>query len=134
VGVLIDTCIWIDVERGVLAPADIVAITGNEPVFASPVTIAEMKLGAECAPSPDVRQQRLAGIARLRNKPILRIDDVTGEIFGSLAAQLRQTGRTHRPRVQDLWLASQAIQHDFSFLTVNRRDFQDIPGLQLITL
>ena len=133
-GVLIDTCIWIDVERGALAPAEIIAVTGNEPVFISPVTIAEMKLGAECAPTPGLRQQRLAGIARLRNKPELRIDGITGEIFGSVAAQLRQAGRTHRPRIQDLWLASQAIQHDFAFLTTKRRDFEDIPGLRLLTL
>lgn len=133
-GVLIDTCIWIDVQRGLLAPAQIVAVTGNEPVFISPVTIAEMKLGAECAPTPALRQQRLAGITRLRNKPVLRIDEITGEIIGSLAAQLKQAGRTHRPRVQDLWLASQAIQHDLAFLTSNRKDFEDIPGLQLLTL
>jgi predicted nucleic acid-binding protein len=49
-GVLIDTDIWVDVERGALAPADIAAVTGAEPVFLSPVTIAELKFGAEPAP------------------------------------------------------------------------------------
>ena len=39
-GYLIDTCIWIDVERGTLVPADIMSVTGNEHVFLSPVTIA----------------------------------------------------------------------------------------------
>lgn len=29
-------------------------------------------------------------------------------------------------------LASQAVQHGFRFLTHNRKDFADIPGLQLI--
>jgi hypothetical protein len=32
-GFLIDTCIWIDVEQGMLAPADVAAITGNAPVY-----------------------------------------------------------------------------------------------------
>lgn len=131
-GVLIDTCIWIDVEQGHLLPADIAAITGAMPVYLSPVTIAELKFGAECAATPAIRQQRLAALARLRTKPLLPIDDATGEVFGSLAAHLRGTGKTHRPRIQDLWLSSQAIQHGFELLTRNTRDFADIPGLQVL--
>ncbi len=133
-GVLIDTCIWIDVEQGKLAPADVAAITGNEPVFLSPVTIAELKFGAECAGTAAIRQQRLAALARLRKKPVLQIDEETGEIFGSLAAQLKTAGKTHRPRIQDLWLASQAIQHGYPLLTRNSKDFTDIPGIQLLTI
>jgi predicted nucleic acid-binding protein len=76
----------------------------------------------------------LAALARIRTKPVLRIDETTGEIFGSLAALLKQNGKTHRPRIQDIWLASQAIQHGFKLLTRNVRDFSDIPGLQLATV
>jgi predicted nucleic acid-binding protein len=133
-GFLIDTCIWIDVEQGNLTPTDIVAVCGSEPVFLSPVTIAELKFGAECAASPAIRQQRLAALARIRTKPVLRIDETTGEIFGSLAALLKQNGKTHRPRIQDIWLASQAIQHGFTLLTRNVRDFADITGLQVATV
>lgn len=133
-GVLIDTCIWIDIEQGSLAPADIVAVIGTEPVYLSPITIAELKFGAECATTPAIRQQRLAALARIRIKPVLRIDEATGEIFGSLAAQLKSSGKSHRPRIQDLWLASQAIQHGFAFLTRNLHDFEDIPGLQVTTV
>ena len=133
-GILIDTCIWIDVEQSKLSPVDIVVVTGTEPVYLSPVTIAELKFGADCAPTPAVRQQRLAALARIRVKPVLRIDEATGEIFGSLAAQLKMGRKSHRPRIQDLWLASQAIQHGFTFLTRNMRDFEDIPGLQIKTV
>jgi predicted nucleic acid-binding protein len=133
-GFLIDTCIWIDVEQGNLAPADIVAVTGTESVYLSPVSIAELKFGAECAATPAIRQQRLASLAKIRVKPVLRIDEATGEVFGSLAAQLKGSGKTHRPRIQDLWLASQAVQHGFTLLTRNIKDFEDIPGLQVVTL
>jgi predicted nucleic acid-binding protein len=133
-GVLIDTCIWIDVEQGSLAPAEIVAVTGTKPVFLSPVTIAELKFGAECAATEAIRQQRLASLARIRTRPILRIDATTGEIFGSLAAQFKLSGKNPRPRIQDIWLASQAIQHGFAFLTRNLRDFEDIPGLIVLTV
>jgi predicted nucleic acid-binding protein len=131
VGFLIDTCIWIDVEQGRIAPADVVAATGDAPVYLSPVTIAELRFGADVAGDPGIRQKRLAALSRLRRKPMLPIDAATGEIFGSLAAAIKAAGRSHRYRVQDLWLASQAIQHGFSFLTRNFSDFTDIPGLDL---
>jgi len=127
-----DTCVWIDVERGSLAPADVAALTHGEPIFISPVTLAELRFGAEIAPDPGTRQKRLAAIRRLQRKPLLSIDGVTGDIFGSLAAQIRAAGRQHRYRVQDLWLASQALQHACRLLTRNEHDFEDIPGLDLV--
>ncbi len=132
-GFLIDTCVWIDVERGALAAADVATLTGSQPVFVSPITIAELKFGAETAKEPGVKQKRLATLRRLQRKPLLFIDAATGEIFGSLAAQIRTAGRGHRYRVQDLWLASQAIQHSYKFLTRNIKDFEDLPGLDLTT-
>jgi predicted nucleic acid-binding protein len=131
-GFLMDTCVWIDVERGVLAPADVEALTHGEPIFISPVTLAELRFGAEIAPDAGTRQRRLAALRRLERKPLLSIDGTTGGIFGSLAAQIKAAGRQHRYRVQDLWLASQALQHACRLLTRNRHDFEDIPGLSLV--
>ncbi|MBU2602230.1 MAG: type II toxin-antitoxin system VapC family toxin [Actinobacteria bacterium] len=133
-GFLIDTCVWIDVERGVLAPGDVAAFTRDEPVFLSPVTIAELRFGAETAADPGIRQQRLAGLRRLQSRPLVPIDGVTGEVFGTLAAEIRRAGRQHRYRVQDIWLASQAIQHGYRLLTRDRVDFGDIPGLDLVVI
>ena len=127
-----DTCVWIDVERGVLAPADVEALTQGEPIFMSPVTLAELRFGAEIAPDPGTRQKRLAALRRLERKPLLPIDGMTGGIFGSLAAEIKAAGRQHGYRVQDLWLASQALQHACRLLTRNKQDFEDIPGLSLV--
>jgi len=131
-GVIIDTCIWIDVERGRLSPADVQSKTGSEPVFMSPITLAELSFGVENAVSPDIRQKRISALERLRKKPVLIIDDETGIIFGNVAAALRKQGRDGGFRIQDLWMASQAIQHSFTILTRNRKDFDDIPGLRLL--
>ncbi|MBU4372830.1 MAG: type II toxin-antitoxin system VapC family toxin [Proteobacteria bacterium] len=130
-GFLIDTCIWVDVERGTLAPADVARFTGTDAVYISPVTIAELKFGADNASDPNIRQRRQAALFRLKRKPVLRIDETTGEIFGSLAAQMKALGLQHRHRVQDLWIASQTIQHSLTLLTYNGKDFIDIPGLSL---
>jgi len=131
-GFLIDTCIWIEVERGAMGPADVADYTGDAPVFISPVTLAELSFGAEIAKTENIRQKRLASLDRLRKKPFIAIDENTGLLFGRIAAHLRREGKGHRYRVQDVWLASQAIQRGLKLLTMNRKDFQDIPGLDLV--
>lgn len=131
-GFLIDTCIWIDVERGSVSPSDIAIFTKNEPVYISPVILAELVFGAKIAKDERIRQKRMAAIDRLRKKPFIIIDENTGVIFGRLAAGLRQNGSDHKYRVQDLWIASQAIQNGLTLLTRNEKDFADIPGLDLM--
>jgi predicted nucleic acid-binding protein len=94
-GFLIDTCIWIDVERGAVAPVDVAHFTGNDPVFLSPVTLAELTFGIEMEKDQAIRLKRAAALDRLRKKPILVIDEITGEIFGKMEKFLflAQTGR-----------------------------------------
>jgi predicted nucleic acid-binding protein len=134
VGFLIDTDIWVAVERGTLSPADVHAVTGTEPVFLSPVNVAELQMGIELVDDEPTRRKALAAMRRLRRKPLLRIDYGTGEVFGRLAAQLRKGGRGEEFRVMDLWLAAQAVQRKFKLLTFNERHFKDIAGLNLIVL
>lgn len=129
---LMDTCVWIDVHEGVLAPADVEVLTRGDDVFMSPVTLAELRFGAEIARNPATRLKRHAALQILERKPLLQIDGATGMIFGTLAAQIRAMRRYHRYRVQDLWLASQALQHSCRLLTRNHQDFEDIPGLSLV--
>ena len=49
-GFLIDSNLWIAVERGKLSAADVHAITKQEPVFLSPVNLAEVRFGIELLP------------------------------------------------------------------------------------
>jgi len=134
VGWLIDTGIWIAVERGTLGAADVHAVTRQEPVYLSPVNVAEMRFGLELLPSGALRQKAAAALRRLRRKPQLRITGETAEVFGSLAAKLRKIGRDPNVRVNDLWLAAQAVQRDFRLLTTNPKDFRDIQGLKMVAL
>jgi predicted nucleic acid-binding protein len=134
VGWLIDTNIWIEIERGTLSAADIHAITKQDPVYLSPVNIAEMQFGLEMLKAGAMKQKAVATLRRLRRKPQLRITVETGEVFGVLASKLKKAGRDADFRVNDLWIAAQAIQRDFSLLTSNAKDFADIPELKLIAL
>ena len=133
-GWVIDTSLWIAVERGALGAADIHAVTRQEPVYLSPVNIAEIRFGLELL-RPGVQKQRAATmLRRLRRKPQLRITVETAETFGILAAKIKRAGRDPDVRVNDLWLAAQAIQREFRLLTSNAKDFADIPGLQIVVL
>jgi predicted nucleic acid-binding protein len=134
VGWLIDTSLWIAVERGALAAADIHAITRQEPIYLSPVNLAEIRFGLELLRAGPLKQRATAMLRRLRRKPQLRITAETGEAFGLLAGKLRKSGKDPYVRVNDLWLAAQAIQRDFRLLTSNAKDFADIPGLQMVVL
>jgi predicted nucleic acid-binding protein len=55
-GYLIDTCIWVDIERGTLAPADVSSFTGIDAIYISPVTIAELKFGVENTSDMNIRK------------------------------------------------------------------------------
>lgn len=133
-GVVIDTSVWIDVERGRLKPVEVASVTGDEDVCLTPTVLAELWYGVHRAATTAERNRRLAAMTRLRRKPCLVIDDDTGEIFGRLAAELDSRGRPSRHRLHDLWIAASAIQHGYRLLTRNKADFSDIPGLQLVTV
>jgi predicted nucleic acid-binding protein len=133
-GVIIDTSVWIDVERGRLAPADVAAITGVEPVYLAPPVLAELEYGVHRARTADQRHKRAAAVARIRKKPCLVIDAETGITFGRLAADLDTAGRPSTHRIQDLWLAALSVQHNLKVLTQNPKDFQGIPGLTVLPI
>ena len=133
-GVIIDTSVWIEIEQGRLAPADVAAITGTEPVYLAPPVLAELEYGVMRARTPDQRHRRAAAVARNRKKPCLVIDAETGLTFGRLAADLDIAGRSATHRVQNLWLAALAVQHNLKVLTQNPKDFRDVPGLTVLAI
>ena len=133
-GFLIDTNLWIAIERGKLSAADIHAITRQAPIYLSPVNLAEIRYGIDLMKDARQKQRAMAMLRRMRRKPLLRITSETGEVFGMIAAKLTRAGRGADFRIQDLWLASQAIQRDFTVLTANAKDFKDVPGLKFVVV
>ncbi|MEI6387859.1 MAG: PIN domain-containing protein [Spirochaetota bacterium] len=105
---LIDTCLWIEVERGRLGASDISRFTRKEDVFLSPVTISELRFGVEMATDEGIRQARQKSVDALTKKPLILIDERTGAIHGRISAFVRKAGRQADYRVMDLWLAAGA--------------------------
>ena len=133
-GFLIDTSLWIAIERGKLSAADIHAITKQAPIYLSPVNVAEIRYGIDLMKDAKQKLRAMTTLRRMRRKPLLRITSEMGEVFGMIAAKLTQAGRGADFRIQDLWLASQAIQRDFTVLTANAKDFKDVPGLKFVVV
>ena len=131
-GVILDTCIWGEVERGGLTPADVEAVIKDEPVYLSPVTIAELEYGIQRAPDEHSRIKRHSALVRVRSKPCLTMDQATGELVGKVIAKLESAGKATRNRLHDIWMACQALQYNMGLLTLNTKDFKDIHGLRLI--
>ena len=133
-GFLIDTNLWIAIERGTLTAADIHAITRQEPIYLSPVNVAEVRFGIELMKDAKQKQRAMTALRRMGRKPLLSITGETAEIFGAISARLTKARRGADFRIQDLWLASQAIQRDFTVLTSNTKDFKDVPGLKWVAV
>ena len=133
-GVILDTSIWVAVERGRLTPAEVEKVTGKEPVYLSPITIAELEYGVQRAPDSHSRMKRQAALTRVRSKPCLTMDSITGELVGQVLAKLDASGKATQHRLHDIWMACQALQHNMGLLTLNGRDFKDIPGLRLLEI
>ncbi|HMO50741.1 MAG TPA: PIN domain-containing protein [Kiritimatiellia bacterium] len=133
-GVILDTSIWVDVERGRLTPRDVASLTHNEPVYLVPPIVAELEYGIHRAATDAQRTRRAAALARIRRKPCLIIDRDTAEIFGRISASLDSQGKPATYRTHDIWIAAAAIQHRLSVLTRNRSDFEGIPGMLLLSI
>ena len=87
-GFLIDTSLWIAVERGKLSAADIHAITRQAPIYLSPVNVAEIRYGIDLMKNAKQRLRAMATLRRMRRKPMLRITGEIGEVFGAISAKL----------------------------------------------
>ena len=133
-GVIVDTSIWVSVERGHITPDQVADVTGNDAVYLVPPVVAELEYGVMRAQTEAQRNRRLAAVAKIKRKPSLMIDNETGEIFGRLAEYLDREGRPARHRVQDLWISALAIQYGYRVLTQNQKDFVDVPGVDVLPM
>ncbi|MDR0246782.1 MAG: type II toxin-antitoxin system VapC family toxin [Burkholderiales bacterium] len=133
-GVILDTCIWIECMASRLSATDVAQVCNEQPVFLSSISLGELHFGVAACSDPALRAKRYTQLRKLNNRPILPVTADTAASFGALAAALRQTGRSPRPRYNDLWIAAQAVENDYALLTLNPEDFAGLPGLQLITL
>jgi hypothetical protein len=127
---IFDTSIWIGLASGQMSSQAVVESAGDEQVYISVISLGELSFGVESCMDPAMRMLRLRYLRSLEQRPVLDVSSLTASTFGILAAFMKQCGRSPRTRVNDLWIASQAIANDYALLTANLKDFDYLPGLR----
>jgi len=130
VGILIDTSVLIQLERGGAEVSDRVRLAGDDSVFLSVVTASELLHGVWRARDEGMRARRIALVeAILREIPLIDLDLAVARVHAQIWAEQQAKGLMIG--VHDLWIAATCIAHGFRIATVNVRDFERIPGLQV---
>jgi len=130
---IFDSCIWVGLASNQLDTRAVVEAAGDLPVFTSAISIGELSFGVHSCTDATVRSMRAAYLRQVESRPVLDVSKHTAAAFGLLAAAVKQSGRSPRPRYNDLWIAAQAIEHGYILLTLNTGDFVDLPGLRIAT-
>ena len=133
-GMIFDSCIWLGLATGQIDHQSVIGVAGDAAVFSSVISLGELSFGVESCADPAERAARAACLRQVESRPTLGISRYTAAAFGLLAATVKQSGKSPRPRYNDLWIAAQAIEYSYVLLTINPRDFTDLPGLRLVTL
>jgi predicted nucleic acid-binding protein len=133
-GVIFDSCIWVGLAANQVDRQDVIDAAGDAPIFTSAISLGELRYGVESCTDPAQRAVRASYLRQVESRPTLDISKHTAAAFGVLAAAVKMAGRSPRPRYNDLWIAAQAIEHGYGLLTLNGKDFADLPGLMLVTL
>jgi predicted nucleic acid-binding protein len=129
---IFDTSIWVGLAGGQISSEAVVAAAGDAPVYISVISLGELSFGVESCADPAARMQRTLTLRTLQQRPVLDVTSLTASAFGILAAYMKQTGRSPRTRVNDLWIAAQALENDYALLTANLKDFENLPGLRAV--
>lgn len=129
-GVLIDTSLLIEHERGRLDLGGRLRGRGDERLYLSVITASELLHGVHRAATAAQRSRRSSWVESiLESFPLLPIDLATARAHAHLGAELAAEGRRIGPN--DLWLAASCLVHGHSLATANRREFERVEGLEV---
>ncbi len=120
--ILLDSCIVIEIQRGNSQIINDIYHFQQADIFVTPIVIAEFYRGAR-------DKNELAKCKKLIEKfKILSINDGVTNCFSEI---FENFSLSHRPSVPDMLIASTSLHYDIPLFTLNKRDFQFIPGIIL---
>jgi len=129
-GVIFDSSEIIALERDRGAVESLVTGREDEPFGISVVTVAELLHGVERADTETRKIRRQAFVEKIIEMiPVIPFDIGVARIYARIWASLMQRG--FMAGAHDLIIASTAISLDYTVITANRRDFENIEGLRL---
>jgi tRNA(fMet)-specific endonuclease VapC len=130
VGLLIDTSVFVAIERSGAVPSDALESLGDRPVHLAAITASELLHGVHRAESAVRRQRRQDFVESvLEVIPVLPFDLDTARVHSRLWADLARTGSMIGSH--DLQIAATAIARDLELVTANAREFGRVEGVVL---
>ena len=127
---LIDTDWTIHYLNGKQSIADRLIALRKEGIAISVISLAEVYEGVYYSLDPKNSQEGLSNFLKLVS--ILPDSDEIAKIFGKERGRLRKKGELIDDF--DLMIASTAIHHNLTILTNNRKHFERVEGLEIISL
>jgi predicted nucleic acid-binding protein len=126
VAYLLDTNVVIHLRDGDRVVTDRVAALEGA-ILLSIVSRVELEGGVYREPDQaSLRRPRLEAI--VQSIPVLAYDDLAADAYRMI---VQTAGYSRRKRL-DRMIASQALVHRATLVTMNPADFQDVPGLDLL--
>jgi tRNA(fMet)-specific endonuclease VapC len=101
----------------------------NTTAYLSFMTVAEMYFGANRARWGQSRRRRLTMF--LQGYPVIQSTPEICVLWGRITAACEHQGR--RILAADAWIAACALRFDVPLITHNRKDFEVIPDLRIIS-
>jgi|SRR5271165_2909876 len=135
-GLVVDSSIVIEAERKHQTIEDLLTAIrqrfGEVEILISAVTLAELVHGVERANTPEIRQRRRAFIDELkRHVPVQPVTDETAELAGIISGS--QAAKGINVPLDDLLIGVAAIEQGYAVASLNRRHFEKIPNLIVVS-
>jgi tRNA(fMet)-specific endonuclease VapC len=136
-GVVLDSSVLIDAERRKLTAAEAVEsvqkIIGEVPVVLSALTVAEVGHGIYRANTPEIRERRRLFLDELKaTVPVYPVTEAAAEIIARVGGE--QAAKGVILPLGDLIIGACALELGYAIGTSNARDFNRIPGLNIVEL
>jgi len=129
-GVILDTSVLIEAERGNFDVEEFTKGREKEPFGLSVISVAELLHGVHRADSEKRRLKRSAYVEKTIDLfPIFPFKVHTGRIYAQVWANLMKQGI--QIGAHDLMIGSTALALGFSVASFNKRHFDKIEGLKL---
>ncbi|MDY7033784.1 MAG: type II toxin-antitoxin system VapC family toxin [Thermodesulfobacteriota bacterium] len=129
-GIIFDTSLLIEAERGHLDIEAFIKDREEEPFGLSVITVAELLHGVHRADSSKRRLKRSAYVEKvIELLPVYPFDIVTARIYAEIWAYLGRKGI--QIGAHDLMIGATALSLGFSVATFKKRHFERIEGLKI---
>ena len=129
-GIIFDTSLLIQAERGHFDIDRFIIGREKEPFGLSVITVAELLHGVHRADSSKRRLKRSAYVEKVIELfPVYPFDIPTARIYADIWAHVRRKGL--QIGVHDLMIGSTALSLGFSVATFDKRHFERIEGLKI---